>query len=108
NALKTEATAIKEAIFSHQEFKAYRKEMDKLFESWKTKNTATLKGINVETSPKQLIHAIAKDLLTEYSGKALVDRYDMYQHLMDYWLDIMKDDTYMIIEDGWVAKLHIV
>lgn len=108
NALKAEATAIKEAIFSHQEFKAYRKEMDKLFESWKTKNTPTLKGINVETSPKQLIHAIAEDLLTEYSGKALVDRYDMYQHLMDYWLDIMKDDTYMIIEDGWVAKLHIV
>lgn len=108
NALTTEATAIKEAIFSHQEFKAYRSEMDKLFESWKLKNTPTLKGINIETSPKKLIHSIAEDLLTEYSGKALVDRYDMYQHLMDYWLDIMKDDTYMIIEDGWVAKLHIV
>jgi type I restriction enzyme M protein len=108
NALKVEATAIKEAIFSHQEFKAYRKEMDKLFESWKSKNTPTLKGIHEETSPKQLIHTIAEDLLTEYSGKALVDRYDMYQHLMDYWLDVMKDDTYMIIEDGWVAKLYIV
>lgn len=108
NSLKKEATAIKEAIFSHKEFKAYRKEMDKLFDSWKAKHTATLKSINIETSPKKLIHTIAEDLLTEYSNKALVDRYDMYQHLMDYWLDVMKDDTYMIIEDGWTAKLHIV
>mgnify|MGYP003109335941 FL=1 len=108
NSLKTESLAIKEAIFSHQEFKAYRTEMDKLFASWKAENTPTLKGINEDTSPKKLIHQIAENLLTEYTGKALVDRYDMYQHLMDYWLDIIKDDTYMIIEDGWVAKLHIV
>ncbi len=107
-ALRTDSSAIKETIFNHEEFKAYRTEMDKLFENWKGRNTPTLKGINVETSPKKLIHNIAEDLLTEYTGKALVDRYDMYQHLLDYWLDIMKDDTYMIIEDGWVAKLHIV
>ncbi|MEQ9297618.1 MAG: type I restriction-modification system subunit M [Cyclobacteriaceae bacterium] len=108
NTLKTDSLAIKEAIFSHQEFKAYRTEMDKLFASWKAENTPTLKGIHEDTSPKKLIHEIAENLLNEYTGKALVDRYDMYQHLMDYWLDIMKDDNYMIIEDGWVAKLHIV
>ncbi len=103
-----EINAVKDTIFSHQEFTAYKEKMDRLFENWKSRNTPVLKSISTETIPKKLIHDIAEDLLKEYTGKALVDRYDMYQHLMDYWLELMKDDTYMIIEDGWVAKLHIV
>jgi type I restriction enzyme M protein len=106
--LKSQASEIKEAIFNHHEFKAYRNEMDQLFDHWQQNSIPTLKSIHIETAPKKLIHHISEDLLTEYSNKALVDRYDMYQHLMDYWLAVMKDDTYMIIEDGWVAKLYIV
>lgn len=103
-----EINAVKDAIFSHKEFTAYKEKMDLLFENWKSRNVPVLKGISTETIPKKLIHDIAEDLLNEYTDKALVDRYDMYQHLMDYWLELMKDDTYLIIEDGWVAKLHIV
>ena len=33
----------------------------------------------------------------------LVDAYGVYQHLMDYWADIMQDDCYLIAADGWVA-----
>ncbi len=106
--LKTDIAEIKEAIFSHEEFKAYCKLMDKSFVNWTTKNVPILKNINNKTLPKQLIHEISEDLLSEYTGKALVDRYDMYQHLLDYWLDVMKDDTYIIIEEDWKAKLHIV
>jgi type I restriction enzyme M protein len=28
----------------------------------------------------------------------------MYQHFMDYWDETMKDDVYILAEDGWVAK----
>lgn len=108
SSLKTDINQIKEAITDHEEFKKYQAQMDKLFVNWRQSVTPTLKEINIDTAPKKLIYEIAEDLLTEYTGKALVDRYDMYQHLMDYWLDVMKDDTYMIIEDGWVAKLKIV
>ena len=31
-----------------------------------------------------------------YSGKPLVDKYDIYQHLMDYWSEVMQDDCYLI------------
>jgi type I restriction enzyme M protein len=30
-----------------------------------------------------------------------VDPYTMYQHLMDYWNSTLKDDVYMLVEDGW-------
>ena len=35
-------------------------------------------------------------------------RYDVYQHLLDYWNETMKDDVYLLIEDGWVAKVKRV
>jgi type I restriction enzyme M protein len=34
----------------------------------------------------------------------LLDAYDVYQHLMDYWAATMQDDAYLIAADGWVAK----
>jgi len=43
-------------------------------------------------------------LLNEYKDKPLVDKHNMFQHLMDYWNDVMKDDVYLLVEDGWVAK----
>jgi type I restriction enzyme M protein len=33
----------------------------------------------------------------------LLDAYDVYQHLMDYWGETMQDDCYLIAADGWVA-----
>src|SRR5262249_47101858 len=32
---------------------------------------------------------------------ALVDAYDIYQHLMGYWAETMQDDCYLIADDGW-------
>jgi type I restriction enzyme M protein len=33
----------------------------------------------------------------------LLDAYDVYQHLMDYWAETMQDDCYLIAADGWKA-----
>lgn len=33
----------------------------------------------------------------------LIDKYDVYQHLMSYWSNTMQDDVYMIVADGWKA-----
>jgi type I restriction enzyme M protein len=35
--------------------------------------------------------------------KHLTDKYAMYQHLMDYWAQIMQDDMYELAADGWKA-----
>jgi type I restriction enzyme M protein len=36
-----------------------------------------------------------------------MNKYDVYQHLMDYWNDIMQDDCYFIAVEGWKAELTI-
>jgi type I restriction enzyme M protein len=103
--LKVETSEIKETIFSHSEFVTYGKELDAVFASWKSKVQKELEGISGSTKPKTLIFDVAEKLLTSYENKALIDRYDIYQHVMNYWNETMKDDVYMLIEDGWVAKV---
>jgi type I restriction enzyme M protein len=44
--------------------------------------------------------------LAHYAGKALIDPYDVYQHLMDYWAATMQDDAYLIAADGWKAETY--
>lgn len=104
--LKVETSQIKETIFNHKEFTNYSKELDAVFEAWKEQVYKTLSGINTNTKPKKFISDISEALLEHYEGKALIDPYDIYQHLMNYWNDTMKDDVYMIIEEGWEAKVR--
>ena len=56
--------------------------------------------------PKEVIADLAEDLLAHYAGKPLIDPYDVYQHLMDYWAETMQDDCYLIAADGWKAETY--
>ena len=103
--LKPKASEVKNCIFEHSEFTDYSEKIDRVFIEWKNEVYPELTSINKETAPKELIHHISEKLLSAYYDKALVDPYDIYQHLMDYWKETMKDDVYIIIEDGWQARV---
>lgn len=99
---------IKETIFNHAEFVAYRETLDKVFKQWEAENKPKLWEIDEDTRPRQLIIDISENLLKYYYNKPLINPYDIYQHLMDYWNEVLKDDSYLIWEDGWVATLALV
>ena len=82
---------------------AYSEEMDGVFSKWKKKHRPKLKSIELHTKPRDVIEPLAESILKTYSGRPLIDQYDIYQHLLTYWLETMKDDVYMIAEDGWQA-----
>ena len=42
-------------------------------------------------------------MLAIFRAASLLDAYDVYQHLMDYWAETMQDDCYLIADDGWKA-----
>jgi type I restriction enzyme M protein len=64
-----------------------------------------LKEIAVGDKPKKLILALAEDLLATFQKVKLIDPYDVYQHLMDYWAETMQDDVYLLVIEGWKAVL---
>ncbi|MBI4322093.1 MAG: N-6 DNA methylase [Chloroflexi bacterium] len=106
--LKIAPGEIKSTILAHPEFAAYTRSIHDLFVAWKTHNIARLKGIGVGENPKLLIEKLSEDLLQAFADVRLIDRYDVYQHLMSYWTDTMQDDVYMIAVDGRQANPDLV
>jgi type I restriction enzyme M protein len=94
---------VKAAIFAHPEFTAFQNFATALFDDWKKANTPRLKGFKEGGHPKYLIETIAEDLLDSFKTAPLLEAYDIYQHLMDYWAETMQDDCYLIAAEGWKA-----
>jgi type I restriction enzyme M protein len=106
--LAVEKAAIKSTIYGHPEFASFIKSMNAHFAAWREKSAKTLRQLQAGCHPKQVIAALSEDLLTHYTGKPLIDKYDVYQHLMDYWAATMQDDCYAIASDGWKAETYRV
>jgi type I restriction enzyme M protein len=102
--LAVEKSAIKPAIYEHPEFTTFIAGMNAHFAAWRQTSVATLKVLRAGCHPKEVIAALAESLLAHYAGKPLIDPYDVYQHLMDYWGETMQDDCYLIAADGWKAE----
>jgi type I restriction enzyme M protein len=101
--LKLPIAEVKPAIFAHPEFTAFTTKARKLFTQWQTASVSLLKGLARGGHPKPLIETIAEDLLATFKTAPLLDAYDVYQHLMDYWAETMQDDCYLIADGGWIA-----
>jgi type I restriction enzyme M protein len=100
--LKLPLPEVKRAILGYDEFTAFNEQVTKLFADWRGATTPRLKAFDKDGHPKQLIETIAEDLLAAFRKAPLLDAYDVYQHLMDYWTETMQDDAYLIAGDGWV------
>ena len=101
--LKPALTEVKPAIFGHAEFAAFQQQATQVFADWRRATTKHLTGFDKDGQPKALIETIAEALLAAFRKAPLLDAYDIYQHLMDYWDETMQDDAYLIAADGWVA-----
>lgn len=96
---------VKGTILAHPEFTAFAAGSRGIFDGWWSAHAATLNGLDGDSDPKQLIATLAEDLLARYAGAAagtaLIDKYAVYQLLLDYWAESMQDDVYLIVQDGW-------
>jgi type I restriction enzyme M protein len=99
--LRLPIAEVKPAIFGHPEFTAFNESVTTLFAQWQQAHTSRLQGFAKDGHPKPLIETISEDLLATFRPAPLLDAYDVYQRLMDYWAGTMQDDCYLIAADGW-------
>jgi type I restriction enzyme M protein len=99
--LRLPLAEVKPAIFGHAEFTAFHESATGLFTTWKKDSTPLLKGFVKDGHPKPLIETISENLLATFKTAPLLNAYDVYQHLMDYWAETMQDDCYLVSADGW-------
>jgi type I restriction enzyme M protein len=101
--LKSTEDKVKETIYNHKQFTQFATLCHQTFDKWKTKTIPLLEAINTKTKPKKLIQQISEDILQQYLPLPLMDGYNVYQYLLNYWNSIMQDDTYIIVAEGWQA-----
>ena len=100
---QVETQQVKSTILSHSEFTVYQQRVISIFETWRETHAPRLGDMDTNVVPKTIIHALSEDLLVQFDDLPLLDPYDVYQKLMDYWDEVMQDDVYLITADGWVA-----
>lgn len=98
-----EASRVKTTILNHPEFTAFAKLTLALYQDWQNYHQETLTNIAIGDKPKALIALLSEDLLKRFVKAELLDKYDIYQLLMDYWEETMQDDVYILVQDGWEA-----
>ncbi|MEA1897722.1 MAG: N-6 DNA methylase [Bacteroidota bacterium] len=99
---------LKDKIFTHPDFIEFSKKSNTIFDRWKQGTISYAKELKIGVLPKDVITKISEKLLSVYSqftthNSQLINKYDVYQHMMDYWAETMQDDLYELTADGWKA-----
>lgn len=94
-------------ITSHPEFIRHADQVDDAYSQWKAAVTPTLMELSRDIHPKKLIGQISEMLLSDFAQVPLLDKYDVYEVLMEYWEETMQDDVYAVCYDGYEAGREI-
>ena len=82
-------------------------ESSDLFEKWKATAKDALLNITTETNPKKLIRDIGVEMLHCFDPSKLLDNYDVYDYLLNFWNEKLQDDVYIIKAGGYEAGREI-
>lgn len=78
-----------------------------IFNKWKDDVKDMLLSIDGITDPKHLIRIISSMLREKYETAHILDNYDVYDCLLNYWNEKMQDDAYIIKEFGYASARDI-
>ena len=102
------ADDVRKTIFEHAEFSRFKNTIQAIFDDWREVKTAFLKNLDKTAHPKAVIAKLSDGLLSRFADIHLIDKYDVYQHLMNYWEEIMQDDIHIISTDDWNAGNEVI
>lgn len=98
--LRIDKHELRETIEHDESYLAYRERIDAAYRSWLSAIKPWLLGL-AHSEGKNLSSELADKLLDAFADIELIDRYDVYQALLAYWVDTMSDDVQLVIRDGW-------
>ena len=103
--LMVDKDSINDEITNSEEFINYSVELSKKVNSWEQDNKNILYSISSDSSVKNIINVLSSSILKDFENDKLIDKYEAYEFLMEYYNNSLKDDIYLIIENGWIPKL---
>lgn len=103
--LMVDKDSVNDEITNSEEFINYSVELSKKVNSWEQDNKNILYSISSDSSVKSIINVLSSSILKDFENDKLIDKYEAYEFLMEYYNNSLKDDIYLIIENGWIPKL---
>ncbi len=101
--LAVDVASVQQTILDSEEFEQFAKEVSVEADNWFAAHSAELEDITETTKPNVLIAALGDDLLARFKHTPLLDQYSVYEQLMSYWHDVMHDDVFLVMNDGWAG-----
>lgn len=101
-SLVPQKSVISQTIEQDQSYVSQNKRFSAMLDEWRREIMTKMKAVSQGARPKELIAEWSESLLKKALGHSgLVEAYDVYDVLLNYWADVMQDDCYMISNDGW-------
>ena len=88
-------------VTEHRDYAAYRHHFETLLENWTEAHAKRLQSITDTDTPNQVIEILSDDLRRRFQNFPLLNPYDIYQQIRDYWDATMADDVHLIVSVGW-------
>lgn len=82
-------------------------EVEDLIEVWADQTRPALLSVSADTEPRMLIRCVGADLLEIFRQARILDRYDVFDVLMNYWNEKLQDDIYILKASGFNAGREI-
>jgi len=98
---KVVSSEVKNTIIKSHEYIAFKDTVTQVYLTWREQHDESLYSLENGCRPKAVIKELSESLLEAFSKTKLIDKYDVYQLLMDYYVEVMQDDMYLIAQDGW-------
>lgn len=94
-------SAVKQTIIDSKEYENFRASVIDTHLSWRVLHDERLWNLDKGCHPKAIIKELSETLLEKFKDVKLLDKYNLYQLVMDYYAAVMQDDLYLIAQDGW-------
>ena len=98
--LRIDKSKLRETIERDPAYLAYRERIDAAYCAWMEAIRPRLLSL-ANANDADLSGELADKLLSAFTEIELMNRYDVYQAFLSYWVGTMADDVQLIARDGW-------
>jgi type I restriction enzyme M protein len=104
-ALAIPADEVFSTVLAFPSVQSSRQDVLDIFSQWR--QNAREKLLKLDMTAKKIVETLAFAMRDAYAESPVLDKYDAFGIFMDYALETLQDDLYVICADGWQAGQEI-
>lgn len=94
--LNIQTDEIQDYILNHNDFKRYGNSIKAIYKGWIKESIYDLINLTENINVNSLIHKLSYNIFDKFKDVGLINNYDVYDILLNYWNEVMHDDISII------------